>query len=559
MNQIKQLFASLTLGQKIGLAAVILLVAGGVPMFTRWQHEGSFKPLFTGMAPEDAGAIVQKLKESGVEHRLAENGTAVLVPADKVDDVRLEMAGAGLPRTGRIGFELFDKTNLGLTDFSERVNYRRAVEGELERTIKAINEIEQARVHVTFPKDSVFLDSREPAKASVLLHVKPGLRLSPPNVVAIENLVASAVEGLSPDAVSIVDMQGNLLSRQHKGGDGTDSADNALDYKHQVEKDLTAKVESTLTPLLGDGKFRVGITADCDFSTSEQTDEVYDPTRSVMSNSQKTEDVSQGGGGAAAGGVPGTPANLPRSTIRAQATGGGGNSVSRRTENVSFETSRTVRQVKVPRGTIKRISAALLVDQDVEWQGKGKQRKRVLIPPTPEKLKTIHDVVAGVLGIVNDRGDQLVVETLPFEQTRNAEDSTLDSAKPIIPTNALKDLMADKKVLIGAGVGVLFIVLFMVFRMTRKSGNANAHLHEKPVILPGRAEEHRSARGVGAGAAETAEAPKPGPEIDGNAQGPLQLPVLTNNTKTLLENLKRGISKDPETAVNVIRGWIEEA
>jgi flagellar M-ring protein FliF len=556
MNQIKTLLASLTLGQKIGLVAVILLVAGGVPMFTRWQHEGSFKPLFTGMAPEDAGAIVQKLKESGVEHRLAENGTSVLVPADKVDDVRLEMAGAGLPRSGRIGFELFDKTNLGLTDFSERVNYRRAVEGELERTIKAINEIEQARVHVTFPKDSVFLDSREPAKASVLLHVKPGMRLSPPNVVAIANLVASSVEGLSPDAVSIVDMQGNLLSRQQKSADATDSADNALDYKHQVEKDLTAKVESTLTPLLGDGKFRVGITADCDFSTSEQTDEVYDPTRSVMSNSQKTEDLSQGGG-ASAGGVPGTPANLPRSTIRSQATGGGGNSVSRRTENVSFETSRTVRQVKVPRGTIKRISAALLVDQDVEWQGKGKTRKRVLIPPSPEKLKTIHDVVAGVLGIVNDRGDQLVVETLPFEQTRNAEDSTLDSGKPIVPPNTLKDLMADKKVLIGAGVGVLFIVLFMVFRLTRKSGNTNAQLHEKPVILPGRAEEHRSARGVTA--PEAADPGKPASELDANAQGPLQLPVLTNNTKTLLENLKRGISKDPETAVNVIRGWIEEA
>jgi flagellar M-ring protein FliF len=557
MNQLQQLFASLTLGQKIGLAAVILLVAGGVPMFTRWQHEGSFKPLFTGMAPEDAGAIVQKLKESGVEHRLAENGTSVLVPADKVDDVRLEMAGAGLPRSGRIGFELFDKTNLGLTDFSERVNYRRAVEGELERTIKAINEIEQARVHVTFPKDSVFLDSREPAKASVLLHVKPGMRLSPPNVVAIANLVASSVEGLSPDAVSIVDMQGNLLSRQQKSADGADSADNALDYKHQVEKDLTAKVESTLTPLLGDGKFRVGITADCDFSTSEQTDEVYDPTRSVMSNSQKTEDLSQGGG-ASAGGVPGTPANLPRSSIRAQSQGGGsgGNSVSRRTENVSFETSRTVRQVKVPRGTVKRISAALLVDQDVEWQGKGKLRKRVLIPPTPEKLKTIHDVVAGVLGIVNDRGDQLVVETLPFEQTRNAEDSTLDSGKPVVPANTLKDLMADKKVLIGAGVGVLFIILFMVFRLTRKSGGADAHLHEKPVILPGRAEEHRSARGVTA--PDAVDPAKPGPEIDGNA-GPLQLPVLTNNTKTLLENLKRGISKDPETAVNVIRGWIEEA
>jgi flagellar M-ring protein FliF len=136
------------------------------------------------------------------------------VPADKVDDARLDLAGAGLPKTGRIGFELFDKTNLGVTDFGEKVNYRRALEGELERSIKTITSIETARVHITFPKDSVFLDSREPAKASVLVKLRPGASLEPQNVVAISNLVGSAVEGLSPDAVSVVDMRGTLLRRR---------------------------------------------------------------------------------------------------------------------------------------------------------------------------------------------------------------------------------------------------------------------------------------------------------------------------------------------------------
>ena len=578
MDQLKKLFATFTMAQKIGLAAMIVFLGVAVPSFIHWQRESSFKPLFTNMAAEDAGAIVAKLKESGVEHRLADNGTSVLVPADKVDDVRLEMAGAGLPKSGRIGFELFDKTNLSLTDFSEHVNYERAVEGELEKTIKSINGIEQARVHVTFSKDSVFLDSREPAKASVLLHVSPGVHLVPQNVVAISNLVASAVEGLSPDLVSVVDMQGNLLSKHRRpSADGSESAENALEYKDQVEKDLTSKAEATLEPLLGEGRFKVAISADCDFSTSEQTDEVYDPTRAAMSTSQKTEDLSQGAGGG--GGVPGTPSNLPRSQIKAQAataTGQGGasgtqgSSVSRRTENVAFETSRTVRQVKTPRGVVKKISAALLIDQDAEWQGKGNQRKRVLLAPSPERLKSIHDLLAGVLGISADRGDQLVVETLPFEQSKYEEDPAKVMGNPSGPGKiTLKDLMADKKILIGAGAGLLFIVLLLVFLVKKpKAPPVSASLAEKPAITAGRADSQSHIRAsedsTDAGSRQVASADGE-PDRNGEAikeleevMPNLRLPAMTNHTKVLLDHLRKTIVKDPDAAANVIRSWMEE-
>src|SRR4051794_8125187 len=329
MDQIKKLFASFSKQQIIGFAIVVLLVGGGITSFVKWNHDRSFKALFTGMSPEDAAAIVQKLKESGVEHRIGENGTSVLVPETKVDELRLEMAGAGLPKTGRIGFELFDRNNLGITDFTEHVNYRRALEGELERSIKALNVVEQARVHLTFPKDSVFLDYREPAKASVLVHTRAGTRLSPQNVTAVANLVASAVEGLTPELVSVLDMSGNLLSRpRRKSGEDGAPSEAALDYKHQIEKDLVAKIESTLEPLLGEGHFRVGVTADCDFTTTEQSEEVLDPTKSVMVTSQKSEDVA--GSGAQTAGVPGISSNLPRAAPRAVTPG---SSSSRRTEN----------------------------------------------------------------------------------------------------------------------------------------------------------------------------------------------------------------------------------
>jgi len=566
MDQFKKLYASLSLNQKIGLAVALLVVGFGVRYLISLNRENGFKPLFTGMAPEDAAAIVAKLKETGTDYRLAENGTSVLVPGEKVDEARLELAGAGLPKTGRIGFELFDKTNISLTDFGERVNYRRAVEGELEKTIKSISNIDEARVSVTFPKDSVFLDSREAAKASVLVHVKPGTHLLPQNVIAIANLVASSVESLSPDAVSIVDMQGNLLSRQRKPSDDPSSAaENSLDYKHQVEKDLTSKVEATLDPLLGEGKFRVGVSVDCDFSTSDQTDEVYDPTRSVMATSQKTEDLSQG---ATLAGVPGTPSNLPRSQIRSSAGGTGplGNSVSRKTENQAFSTSRTVREVKTPRGIVKKISASLLIDQDVEWQGKGNQRKRIFIPPTPEKLQTIQDVVAGVLGISTDRGDQLVVKSLPFEQTRNAEDTAIVVAKPAAPGKlTLKDLMADKKIMIGAGAGLLFVILLLGFLLRRpKAAPMAAQLAEKPVILPGKAgaavvgAEGISAKQVESGAGQKTDAAGDAIKQIEEISPFLQLPEMTNHTKALLDHLRKVIAKDPDAATNVIRTWMEE-
>src|SRR5579884_3276345 len=224
MEQLKKLFKSLSVGQRFSILFFAVLFTSGVTWFTRYQHEASFRPLFSSLSSEDASGIVQKLKEKGIDYRISENGTMVSVPEEKVAELRLDMAGAGLPKTGRIGFEIFDKTNFGITEFAEHVNYRRAVEGELERSIMSIAEVEQARVHVTFPKDSVFLDAREPAKASVLLRLRPGAVLSAQNVAAVTHLVSSAVEGLAPTAVSVVDMQGNLLNRARASAPGSDGS-----------------------------------------------------------------------------------------------------------------------------------------------------------------------------------------------------------------------------------------------------------------------------------------------------------------------------------------------
>jgi flagellar M-ring protein FliF len=417
MHQINNLIAGLSIKQRISIVAATLIAGAVLASFVHWKHESDFSALYTGMAPEDAGGVVQKLKELGVDYRLTESGATVRVASARLAESRLALAAAGLPKTGRIGFELFDKSNFGTTDFVEHINYKRALEGELERSVMSLAEVEQARVHLTLSKESVFLDQQQPSKASVMVKLRPGSHISPQNVLAITNLVASAVEGLSPEAISVVDMNGTLLTRKARTAatDGSQAPTEMLEMRQQLERNLVTKISETLDPLLGPNNYRAGASVDYDLTSGDQQEETLDPTHSVMVSSQKSEDVSERG---ASSGVPGTASNLPNGAAPAKSTAGG---VSRRTENVAYQTSRVIRHTRIPQGVIKRMSLAVLVDQVVRWEGAGAQRRRVLIPPAPETLKTIKDLVAGVTGFSTERGDQLVVETLPFESSQNSE------------------------------------------------------------------------------------------------------------------------------------------
>jgi flagellar M-ring protein FliF len=563
----KKILANLSVRQRITIAAVALLVAYGVYAMVRQQRESDFKPLFTGVSAEDAAAIVQKLKESGVEYRLPENGGAVLAPSAKLAELRLGMAAAGLPKTGRIGFELFDKANLGATEFAEHVNYRRALEGELERSIGAIGEVEQARVHLTFPKDSVFLESQQPAKASVLVKTRPGARLLPQNVIAIDHLVASAVEGLSPDAVSVLDMNGNLLGRPRAPGSlhGPEPSEAGLDYRRKIESDLLAKINGTLEPLLGSNRFRASASVECDFTGAEQSEEVFDPAKSVMVSSQKTEDSS---GGATSSGVPGTQSTLPRPTSKA---GANSKSVSRTTENITYQTSRLVKKTRVPAGNIRKMSLAVLVDHELSWTPEKSGFKRVLTPPSPEKLKVLRELVAGITGLNAERGDQLVIETLPFE-------STLQIEPPLPPHPAGQATPApgpigfripawplDKRtqwIAAGAAAGLLVLIFAVTAMRRRKAGRGVA---TSPAELPAGAPAP-AAIAAGSGAtvedrieSQLAERAALEQKMEAQALSALKLaPVITKTAEVLARHLREKITKEPDIASQVLRTWIRE-
>jgi flagellar M-ring protein FliF len=485
MDQLIQLFSGLSTRQRITIALAAILTGAGIFGLVRWKQESDFRPLYTSMAPEDAAGVVQKLRETGVDFRLSENGGTVLVSASKLAESRLALAAAGLPKTGRIGFELFDKSAFGATDFVEHINYKRALEGELERSVMSLAEVEEARVHLTLPKESVFLDKQEPAKASVVLKLRPAAQISQQNVLAITNLVASAVEGLGPESVSVVDMNGNLLNRPRRQGDNASSqiTSEAIEVRQQLERDLVAKIHSTLEPLIGPERFRAGASVECDLTSGEQQEETFDPTHSVMVSSQKTEDVTDRA--AATSGIPGTASNLPGG--QAPKSGGSGG-LSRRTESVSFQTSRIVRQTHIPQGMIKRMSLSVLVDHTVQWEGTGAAKHRVLVPPTPETIQTIKDLVAAATGFNAARGDQLIVESLPFESSLNAQPPPASASKPK-PAPAgpawLEFLRQNRDLILPVTLGVallLFMLRAAVRLLTpRKPGMGKVQL---PAQLP---------------------------------------------------------------------------
>jgi flagellar M-ring protein FliF len=417
LAQVRRLFDSLTRIQKILVVAAALAVGGGMWWLNDWNRERGFQPLFTRLSAEDAGAVVAKLKESGVEYRLSENGATVLVPRARVAELRIQLASAGVPKSGRIGYELFDKNNFGITDFAEQVNYRRALEGELERSVLALAGVESARVHITPAKDSVFTDAREPAKASILITLKSNAKLPPDKVDAIAHLVSSAVQGLDPEHVSVVDHAGRLLPRTVKvtAPEETEAADRSLVYRQKIEKDLLDKINSTLEPLLGAKRFRAGVSVECDFSSGEQSEETFDPEKQVVATSQKTDEA---GVAAGSGGQPGSASNLPRPALRPVSQSA---PITRKTENTTYQNSRVVRKVKLPQGTIRRVSVSVLLDSHLKWEVENGKAKKTLTPPSADEIKSIRELVSGIAGADTKRGDAVIVEALTFDSTLAAE------------------------------------------------------------------------------------------------------------------------------------------
>lgn len=408
-----------------GAAAIAILVA-----MVLWAKSPDYRTLYSNLSDQDGGAIVTQLTQMNIPYRFADNGGALEVPADKVHELRLRLAQQGLPKGGAVGFELLDQEKFGISQFSEQVNYQRALEGELARTIETLGPVKSARVHLAMPKPSLFVREQKSPSASVTVNLEPGRALDEGQISAVTHLVSSAVAGLPPGNVTLVDQGGHLLTQSNSAG--RDLNDAQLKYAADVEGRLQRRIEAILGPVVGNSNVHAQVTAQIDFANKEQTEEQYspngDPAQAVMRSRQvnETEQV----GSQYPGGVPGALSNQPAPANSApistppanqqnaqqntqqnasSAKNSTGPHSSSRNETTNFEVDRTIRHTKMNVGDIKRLSVAVVVNYKTLPDGKP-------LPLTADQMKQIENLTREAMGYSEKRGDTLNVVNSPFTQ-----------------------------------------------------------------------------------------------------------------------------------------------
>ncbi len=409
--QLIALNQKLTISQKLSLLTLGTVIFFGIWAFVYLFNQDHYQLLVSDLDADDVSSVVEKLKQTGVPYELGPGGRSVLVLPQDLNEARIDLASQGLPENGRIGFEIFDENNWSMSEFTEQVNYLRALQGELEKTILGLSEISHVRVHLVLGKDSLFTEEKQPATASVIIRLRPGSNLTSNRIAGITNLMAFAVEGLEVQNVTVVDDKGNVLS--HSPSDG-EIADMQVDLRTRIEQELSQKVISTLEPLVGKEKVRATASVLLDHRETEQTEEIFDPQGTVILSQQRTQDSLSDT--SPTGGVPGTTSNQEGDAEQEIAREAGSERF-RTTELVNYEISKTVRHVTTPRGMIERISLAVVVDDVVETStdedGESVQTTR---PRSAEEMEQFRKVVSAVVGFDEERGDTLTVENISFQE-----------------------------------------------------------------------------------------------------------------------------------------------
>ncbi len=412
-GKVRSALARLTPRQKTQLLVAIVATGLLVWLLSVYATRVRYGVLFSNLRTDDASPVIAALKERKVPYRLTGGGAVVEVPVERVDELRLELAGDGLPRGGGVGFEIFDKPSFGLSDFVQNVNYRRALERELSRTIQGLESVESARVHLALPPEAVFADERRQPSASVVVKLRAGRSLSQNQVRAIGHLVASGVEGLDATRVSVIDGNGRMLS-DGSGEDGGESLTaSQLDAKRSIEAGIETTLVSILEPVVGSGRVRARATVELNLARVQKVEETYDPDTAVVRSEQKTKSRRSNSG---SGGVPGTASNLPGGSPVAAAGSSGAEESQSTTTN--FEMSKTVSTIAEPSGTLTRQSVAVVVDNAItEAPGADGKAERKSTPRADEEMKKITDLVRAAAGIDENRGDVLIVQNVAFEPT----------------------------------------------------------------------------------------------------------------------------------------------
>ncbi|MES2201113.1 MAG: flagellar basal-body MS-ring/collar protein FliF [candidate division FCPU426 bacterium] len=500
MDQFNSAWQRFNAVQKTIVVLIPALLLAGLMTLVFWSSRPKYRTLYSRLTPKDAGVLVDKLKSDGVPYRIGGDGTTIEVSEDKVYETRLALASQNLPMGSGVGFEIFDKTSFGITDFNQQVNYQRALEGELERTLGALDEVERPRVHLVLPKPSLYESKQRDATASVLLTMKSRASLRADQIRGVVSLVAASVEGLDKKNVTVVDSFGTVLSDVIKDEladeanptpgaiSGTrlmKEADSQLQVQKQFEHEIERRVSGMLDKVLGPNRAAIRVSAELNFDHKEQNSEIYEPVVNnqgiVRSSQRKLE--SSSGVSTLPGGIPGTESNIPG--YQNYAAAAGNSNYTRNEETTNYEINKKVARIIEAPGTVKRVSVAVMVDS-----------------LQPQQIDSIRAAVIAAAGLDLIRGDQVAVENISFDTSfnRNQQLAQVQAEKQELWTNLMK------------GVFVLLLVIFLQLvlrsilkprvvrvqeRLIREIGRGEAEppaeIEMDPAVAAAAAEEQRKA------------------------------------------------------------------
>ncbi|MBI4526339.1 MAG: flagellar M-ring protein FliF [Deltaproteobacteria bacterium] len=456
LNQIKRLlsrFSALSPQQKKMLFVGIPVFLGSVFAGRYFLQQAFYRPLFTQLSPQDAAAVLRELEARKIPYRLRSDGSVIDVPKNVLDRTRLELVGKGLPMGSGVGFEIFEHSSFGVSEFTQRVNYLRALQGELSRTINAMEPVKSSRVHLALPNRSGFLGPEEKPSASVVVELRPGANLTSEQSRGIVRLVATSVPGLAPEKVTVVDTSGRLLTSLDARGGGTEP-DNLHRLRSEYEKELETRVQTMLEPVLGVGRAITRVNVQLSFQEMEQTREEFDPSGQVVRSQQQSIE----GSSTPASGVPGVQSNVPGGDGKKTAEKPKEATPSRSNQMTSYEIGRTTSRISEPRGQIKRLSVAVMVD--------GKYQNNVYSPRSKEEIDALKAIVMKAVGFDEERGDQIEVVNFPIPVPAGGKNEET-------PAVQVGDWLPSP-IRIGIGAGALLFLLLMKSVVKRISAKRKA-------------------------------------------------------------------------------------
>jgi flagellar M-ring protein FliF len=520
-KNIIEMFKSIPLGKKVSFAISFCVLMGGFAGIYLWTNKTDYQVLFSNLDTTDAAQITEKLKTDNTPYQLKDGGRAILVSSDKVYQLRLDFASSGLPKGDNVGFEVFDNMSFGTTEFVQKLKYVQALQGELARTIKQFDSIEQARVHIVQSGDSLFAEQEKQATASVVIRLKQGKTLDQRQLQGIINLVACAVEGLKPSNVSVVDMAGGILTKSGEEGSVGATTETQFDYQKKIEKGFEKQIQTMIEPVVGVGKVVARVSADIDLRQINTSEETYDPDSAVIRSEQHQSETSSAGAKTAAS--AGSP-DLQYQVYQTEDGGSGssGNNYSKENSVVNYEISKVNRQTIDTSGNVKRLSAAVIIDGTyvTETGADGKASQKYVARDSKE-MKTFEDIVKKAIGFSESRGDQVTVSNISFNLQKDNLDMSGEEK-----TGLIEYAKKGYKPLVNIGLVVLFL-LFAIRPLKKWLNNSSGYVPMK-ALQQG--------------------------DLEPSESRTMELQMRQNSKQHLLEATR----KNPDVAADIIKSWINE-